>query len=624
MGFSKKFINELLYGLGRRPRFTQDSPIRPDTWIAFGENPAARVPLLLEPHARSTPAELYRALRDAIDDPAVLGPMRLTYNQSVVIGDFTVTELLLHILPWTPWYGEWRCLVRKTVTEHKQGKISAQEVAQGLDGSRMEDKAGAFLFLYGLLLCSKQEASDLEQEVSSLSHSRRYERLVQFSTDRQLNFNEEILQKKGLPRHRGTLLWAVNHNRDADLAVAQSALTVKADAAIRLFEIDCSKITWAVVDSGIDASHPAFALRAPPASSARKGADRAGEGRMPLNSRIIATYDFTRIRDLLSDPDQARRFLGGHGDGGESAVETLQRLKDMLREGRNLDWDLLRPALTIRHDSYDGHAPKDDHGTHVAGILGADWTPGAQAAKDDHPPPEVHGVCPDIRLIDIRVFGDDGRSDEFTILSALQFLRHLNSRTDVQSVHGINLSLSLRHDVRHFACGRTPICIEVERTVNAGIVVVAAAGNGGHRTLDDHDGNSFDMYAGISITDPGNAELAITVGATHRTEPHTYGVSYFSSRGPTGDGRDKPDLIAPGEKIVSTIPGGKARKMDGTSMAAPHVSGVAALLMARHAELIGQPRRIKDILCRTATDLGRKREYQGSGLVDALRALQSV
>jgi hypothetical protein len=59
-------------------------------------------------------------------------------------------------------------------------------------------------------------------------------------------------------------------------------------------------------------------------------------------------------------------------------------------------------------------------------------------------------------------------------------------------------------------------------------------------------------------------------------------------------------------------------------MAAPHVSGVAALLMARHRELIGQPKRIKEILCSTATDLGRERRFQGHGMVDALRALQAV
>jgi hypothetical protein len=59
-------------------------------------------------------------------------------------------------------------------------------------------------------------------------------------------------------------------------------------------------------------------------------------------------------------------------------------------------------------------------------------------------------------------------------------------------------------------------------------------------------------------------------------------------------------------------------------MAAPHVSGAAALLMARHKELIGNPARVKRILCATATDLGRIREFQGAGMLDVLRALQSV
>jgi subtilisin family serine protease len=86
----------------------------------------------------------------------------------------------------------------------------------------------------------------------------------------------------------------------------------------------------------------------------------------------------------------------------------------------------------------------------------------------------------------------------------------------------------------------------------------------------------------------------------------------------------KPDLVAPGEKIRSLVPGNGMKLMDGTSMAAPHVSGAAALLMARHRELAGDPVRIKQILCETTTDLGRERYFQGAGLVDILRALQSV
>ena len=127
-----------------------------------------------------------------------------------------------------------------------------------------------------------------------------------------------------------------------------------------------------------------------------------------------------------------------------------------------------------------------------------------------------------------------------------------------------------------------------------------------------------------SITDPGNADAVITVGATHRRDPHTFGVSYFSSRGPTGDGRRKPDLLAPGEKITSTVPKADKATLDGTSMAAPHVSGAAALLMQRYSEFVGRPDEVKQVLCQTATDLNRERDFQGAGIVDILRALQSI
>jgi serine protease AprX len=223
----------------------------------------------------------------------------------------------------------------------------------------------------------------------------------------------------------------------------------------------------------------------------------------------------------------------------------------------------------------------------------------------------------------LRVFDADGRGDEFAILCAIEFVGWLNRDRANPVVHGVNLSLALRHDVDSFACGQTPICEACNYLVGTGTVVVAAAGNTGFEG--DAEKQSFGSgYQSISITDPGNADAVITVGSTHRRDPHAYGVSYFSARGPTGDGRRKPDILAPGEKITSTIRDGRSQRMDGTSMAAPHVSGAAALLMARYPELIGRPLRIKDILMRSATDLKREPYFQGAGLLDVLRALQSV
>src|SRR6185436_8512127 len=137
--------------------------------------------------------------------------------------------------------------------------------------------------------------------------------------------------------------------------------------------------------------------------------------------------------------------------------------------------------------------------------------------------------------------------------------------------------------------------------------------------------------------DPGNAELAITVGSTHRDMPHVYGVSYFSSKGPTGDGRPKPDIVAPGEKIVSCARGRlQADAMthagevcdysedSGTSMAAPHVSGAIAAFLSVRAEYVGQPEEVKKIFLSSATDLHREPYFQGRGLVDLMRAIQSI
>jgi serine protease AprX len=412
------------------------------------------------------------------------------------------------------------------------------------------------------------------------------------------------------------MLWRVDRNRPAANAISRSILAVKADAAVRLFELDCQDLRWAVVDSGIDARHPAFRKRDRSALVEPLYAEpfENGENR----TRILATYDFTRLRELLTPG--AEPSATGKDKLTREERARWDDLKRALRSGRTIDWQALEPLLRIPHD--ENYAPpKNEHGTHVAGILTADWK-----QTDDGMPVEENmvGIAKGLELYDLRVLDHEGRGDEFSLIGALQFVRWLNGNKDRVLVHGVNISLSIRHDVANYACGRTPVCEECERLIGAGTVVVAAAGNDGFTRYETTYGDPSDGYRSISITDPGNAEGVITVGATHRFRPHSYGVSYFSSRGPTGDGRLKPDLVAPGEKITSPTPEGRLKAMDGTSMAAPHVSAAAALLMARYHELIGDPTRVKRVLCENATDLGRERYFQGHGMLDVLRALQAV
>ncbi|MFA3916687.1 S8 family peptidase [Ruegeria hyattellae] len=452
-------------------------------------------------------------------------------------------------------------------------------------------------------------------------------------------------------------IWRVTKNRPIRLAVNKSALTIKADAAIRLFDISCENMTWAVVDSGIDSQHNAFKLLSSEYEKEVRNELKNAPGARPLasddvdltldhlkRSRVIKTLDFTRLRSLLDfdiemdkDDDVAQknkrevleeitRRMPGKKDVGikDEARELLDELSRRIEDGKDINWQDLEAAIVDNNPE----VPINDHGTHVAGILGADWID--EDAEQERKLPlhartrRMQGVCPDVNLIDVRVFRDDGLTDEFELLAAIQYLRWMNSRAGTMQVHGANLSLSLIHEVRRFACGRTPICDECNEAVAAGMVIVAAAGNRGFDMTDMEEVQSTDSYRSVSITDPGNADGVITVGSTHRKRPHEYGVSYFSSRGPTGDGRLKPDIVAPGEKIRGPTPNNRAEYKDGTSMAAPHVSGAAALLMARHTELIAQPERIKRILCETSTDLERERYFQGHGLVDILRALQSV
>lgn len=651
----RKACERVMFGVGRARRFTQDSPVLPDVWIKFAENLHAKRELLLTPFAEARPGDVRRVVEERLGpDPMIDGePRELIYNQSTALVTLSFEELVRVILPMTYWWSNmlWQRVDRKRVPINPgvllQDAENRRQAAYALeDPERRASELGVsadllwvFRIVGFLAVAYKENRGRTEGEFEPVlpdidrpGESSEPD-APPYDWTPEVEAVAELLQ--GVQPHDDvkSRIWTVNLNRQAATAIVRSSVSVKADAARRLFELSCKDLIWAVVDSGIDATHPAFRRRKEPDVNGRQAIyDQPFElvdGKWVNRTRIVKTYDFLLIRLLLNParldppspklPQRVRDILTGDSQESRNIREELKTLTPRLLSGSEIDWGLLERLLEVPHDdTYT--VPRNDHGTHCAGILAADWRAGESGRENQ---PNMQGICPDLGLYDLRVFDDAGLGDEFSIIAALQYIRYKNAHKDYFVIHGANLSMSIRHDVMNFACGRTPVCEEAERLVNNGVVVVTAAGNEGYVRYETTTGPSED-YRSISITDPGNADLVITVGATHRFKPHTYGVSYFSSRGPTGDGRYKPDLVAPGEKIESTVPNENASKKDGTSMATPHVSGAAALLMARYEELIGKPLRIKQILTSTTTDLGRERYFQGAGMLDILRALQSV
>jgi serine protease AprX len=639
----RNLVEYILLGPAGDRRQLQDSPILGDVWIAFAKNPGEPQELLITPHNTQSTGNVAVELDQSIAQDRKAHPpekekkeeAQIAFLQGIIAARLYFDELLRVVVPMTEWW--------KDAQKNKEMPVYLNEIAGaarlgeilGIVGrmldhwsaptksKRVDEFLSAFdryAALAGIILWARSEpehtkspsseeesiASAIKGAIPTISESLKGIFLAILAT------YDPNKVRSGDP-----LVYQVSLNRQASMALTRSVPAVKADAARSLFKVDCSKIAWAVIDAGIQGNHDCFV--------GAKGAQR-----------VQASFDFSNYRRIVN-LDNLRIFADGERSDAmtarlqsllrsdlktklteETAIGYLRNLANDLKFRRPVHWEFVEPFVEI---STETRPPVSDHGTHVAGILGASREGSSKAAEDERDD-FVDGMCPDIQLYDFRVIAEDVKDTEFAIIAVLQYIRHINERNDFITIHGANLSLSIPHDVRNYACGRTPVCVECERLVDSGVVVVAAAGNFGYQSFTTKEG-AYESYAAFSVTDPGNADGVITVGATHRYAPHTYGVSFFSSRGPTGDGRLKPDLVAPGERIRAPFRKGWG-DLDGTSMAAPHVSGAAAMLMARYSELIGQPRRIKQILCESATDLGRERSFQGHGMLDVLRAFQSI
>lgn len=210
------------------------------------------------------------------------------------------------------------------------------------------------------------------------------------------------------------------------------------------------------------------------------------------------------------------------------------------------------------------------HGSHVAGII---------AALDNDI--GVVGVAPKVEIYSVKAFTKSGRGNVSDVIEALQWC--VDNKVKV-----INMSFGFKNS--------KALEKAIKEVYKRNIVLVAAAGNSG--------GNNSVMY-------PAGYPEVIAVAASNSNDK----VAWFSSGGP------QVDVMAPGAGILSTYKNGGYKSMSGTSMACPHVAAACALILSK-SNL--NPKGVKEVLIKTARDLGYSKTKQGAGLIDVSKAIASV
>jgi serine protease AprX len=252
-----------------------------------------------------------------------------------------------------------------------------------------------------------------------------------------------------------------------------------------------------------------------------------------------------------------------------------------------------------------GRKDQNGHGTHVIGIV-----------KGRNAQGRYIGVAPDAKVVSIQIADDTGASRECDLIRGLQWV---NQNKTAYNIRVVNLSVNGSVPTSYLT---SPICAAVETLWNRGVVVVVAAGNRGSVSNAVHFAPACDPFV-LSV---GALDNNLTTGLSDDS------LAAFSSRGSTLDGQVKPEVVAPGRMIVSTLAANNSTlasqfpdrvvdsnyiRLSGTSMAAPVVAGVVALILERFPNLTaGQ---VKWLL--TETMKAYPGQVGSAGLVDPVAAL---
>ncbi|MFD4874964.1 S8 family serine peptidase [Streptomyces sp. NPDC058420] len=264
----------------------------------------------------------------------------------------------------------------------------------------------------------------------------------------------------------------------------------------------------------------------------------------------------------------------------------------VLDTGVDLSHPDLAQRVSVTKSFIDGEdvADRNGHGTHVTSTVG-----GSGAASDG----QEKGVAPDATLAVGKVLSDQGSGSESQIIAGMEWA--------ARDVHAKVVSMSLGSTEP--SDGTDPMAQAVNTlSQETGALFVIAAGNTGTPS---------------SIGSPGAADSALTIGAVDADDQ----AAYFTSAGPRhGDNALKPDLSAPGVDILAArsqlVDGsGYYTSMSGTSMATPHVAGVAALLAQEHPDWTGA--QLKDALMSTSKQLDASVYELGAGRVSVPDAVDA-
>ena len=212
----------------------------------------------------------------------------------------------------------------------------------------------------------------------------------------------------------------------------------------------------------------------------------------------------------------------------------------------------------------DVEGPDAEHGTHVGGIVGA--------ARDNAL--GIDGVATSVRLMAIRTVPNGDERDK-DVANAIRYA--VDNGADV-----INMSFG-----KSYSPYKKVVDAAVQHADSMGVLMVHAAGNDGVNI------DSTAHYPTRTYADGGQAELWIEVGASSWNGGKRLAATFSNY------GAETVDVFAPGTAIYSTVPNDRYDRIDGTSMAAPMVSGLAALIMAYHPEL--SPQQVRRIILETAT-----------------------